>query len=389
MRPLLFTFCVAALGCVVWAQSDNGALAAKAVEAERQGDFAGAVSAFEQLIHNGADTPELRSNLGIAYFQLHDYSAALRQFRLALATRPDSVPANLFSGLALLKLQRAKQALPYLERAHRAQPKAPEVVLALAEAEVASNEIVRARASYAEATRLDPENSEGWYGLGIMDRVLAERELNTAKRATRPQAATQESHALMNASGNAIARAMQIDPTSVRAHMILGESFRIAEQYDKAVQEYKAATEQQPELAAAWAGLATAYSAAGDDENALEAAKRALALDSDDANTNVTIAATLLRQGDSTKAKPYALRALELQPGLASAHVVAGKIYLAERQPGKALPELQVAAKDDTDGSTYYLLATTLRELGRREEAAVAMQNYKRLHQMHVAPMGK
>jgi uncharacterized protein HemY len=52
------------------------------------------------------------------------------------------------------------------------------------------------------------------------------------------------------------------------------------------------------------------------------------------------------------------------------------------------LPELRAAVKDDLDGSTYYLLATTLRQLGKITEAAAAMQNYKRLHAIHVAPNG-
>jgi hypothetical protein len=49
---------------------------------------------------------------------------------------------------------------------------------------------------------------------------------------------------------------------------------------------------------------------------------------------------------------------------------------------------LNAAVKDDIDGSTNYLLATTLRQLGKTTEAAAAMQNYKRLHAMHVAPNG-
>ncbi len=378
---LLWSFVVLAGGA---AQTDKETLAQKAVEAERQGDFAGAVSAFQQLIHEGADGPELRSNLGIAYFQLHNYSEALDQFRAALAKTPGLVPANLFSGLALLKLQRPREALPYLERARRAQPDAPEILLAVAQAEVASNDTARARDSYERATRLDPQNAEAWYGLGITERALAEQDLKEPNGSHR-----QDSRVLMNASQQAIARAAQIDPDSIHAHMILGESFRIAERYDQAVQEYEIATQQQPNLAPAWAGLAAAYSAAGNDKKALEAAQRARTLDPNDADTNAIIAGTLLRQGDGSSAMRYAQRALELEPDLASAHLVLAKIYLAGHQAEKALPELESAAKQDTDGRTYYLLATALRELGKREQAAIAMQKYRQLHQAHVAPMGK
>src|SRR5438477_6591012 len=175
MQRLLFAvWCSTVLLSAKPKQQYDETLAQNAVEAERRGDFAAAVSAFQKLIHNGADSPELRSNLGIAYFQLREYSNALRQFRVALPKNPDSVPANLFSGLSLLKLQRPKEALPYLERAHRAQP-ASETTLALAQAEIALNDIARARQWYEQATRLDPQNAQARYGLGITDRVLAEQ----------------------------------------------------------------------------------------------------------------------------------------------------------------------------------------------------------------------
>ncbi len=388
MRRLFFSWCCLTLAAI-GAAPQNGpeALAQKAVDAERSGDFAGAVSAFEQLIRAGADSPELRTNLGIAYYQLRQFSDALRQFRVALSKTPDSVPANLFSGLSLLKLERPREALPYLQRAHRAQPNAADPILALAQAEIASNDIARARASYEQASQLDPQNAEAWYGVGITNRILAERELKESRRSAQPEVAAQKSRTLMDDSERALAKAMQLDPGSVRAHMVLGESFRIAEQYAKAVEEYRAATQQQPNLAPAWAGLAAAYSAAGDDQNALKAAERALQLDAADADTNALVAGTFLRLGDYEKAKPYALRALQLAPTLSSGHVVLAKIYLAEQKPEQALPELETAVKDDTDGGTYYLLATTLNRLGKRDQAAAAMQKYKQLHAAHVAKM--
>ncbi len=352
-------------------------LAQEAVEAERRGDFAGAISAFKELIASGSDSPELRSNLGIAYYQLRDFHDALREFQAALAEDPHSVPANLFCGLSLMSLQEPKRALRFLENAHRAQPRDTVSLLALARAQVASNEISEAHASYEETTRIDPRSGDAWYGLGITSRVLAERE---TKKSTSSEVSQQSARVLVAQSERALAKAMELDPASVHAHMVLGESFRIAERYELAVREYQAATEQEPASGPAWAGLATAYSAAGDDQNALKAAARALELDARDADTNALVAGTYMRQGDYAKAEAYAVRALQIQPGLFSAQVVLAKIYLDRKEPRKALPELQSAVKDDTDGSTYYLLATTLKQLGRPAEAALAMQKFRELH---------
>lgn len=357
-------------------QTDNDTLARQAVEAERRGDFAGAASAFLTLLRNGADSPELRNNLGIAYFEMHQFRRALEQFQTALKKNPDSATANLFAGLSSLSLQRPEQALPYLQRAYRAQPANVAVVLALSRAEIASNHLGLSRNYYTQAVRMDPHNAEGWYGLGITNRILAEQELKHS---------ADKAKALLDASTQAMDHAMQLDPGSVQAHMVLGESFRIAERYDLAIKEYKAATETQPNLSPAWDGLAAAYSASGDDGSALQAASRAVDLDANNADADSLIAGICLRMGDYAKAEPYAVRALQLQPDLASAHTVLAKIYLAKQQPERALPELQSAAKEDRDGTVYYLLSTTLKQLGRTADAATAMQKYKQLHNAHAA----
>lgn len=369
------------------AQTTNEALAQKAVEAERRGDFATAIAYFQQLIQNGEDSPELRHNLGIAFYQSGAYAKALSEFRVVLLKTPGSQPANLFYGLSLLNLQRPQEALHYLTVADRGVPNDVITLSALARAEVASHQISAANQIYRRLTHLDSQNAQVWYGLGITDRLLAEAKLKPAQHGTHPTSIgreTEQSRALMDDFQKSIGIATQLDPGSVQANMIFGESFRIAEQYDEAVREYQIATEKAPNLAAAWAGLATAQSAAGDDATALKTALRAHELDPNDPDTNTLTSAIYARMGDMTKAEPFAREALRLKPDLAGAHVVLAKVYLSRGQAEKALPEIQAATEEDTDGSTHYLLATTLRKLGRPDVAASAMREYTRLHKIHL-----
>lgn len=387
-RPCFATLLIA---LCVSAQESDEALAQRAVAAERQGDFAQAVKLFEQLIAHGADSPELRSNLGIAYFQAGDFQHAAQQFRIVLAKEPAAEGANLFLGLALAKLQQPKEGLVYLRRANRAQPDNPATLEALAQTEVAASEITNANEHFRRVTTLDASNAEAWYGLSITDRILAEAKSKAAATDTHnvvsARADAKRASGLMDDSEKALAAAVKLDPNSVRAYMILGESLRIAERYDAAIHEYEMAVADAPKLAPAWAGLAAAYSAAGDDQKGLAAAKRAAELDPNDPETNTLIAAIYVRMSDMDKAEPYIRRALQERPGLASAHVVLAKIYVARQQYARALPDLQAAAPEDVDGSTNYLLATTLRRLGKTEQAAKAMKEYERLHQARVAQM--
>jgi tetratricopeptide (TPR) repeat protein len=202
------------------AQTANEALAQKAVEAERRGDFPTAIASFRQLIQTGEDSPELRTNLGIALYQSGDFHAAVKEFAAALSQSPDSGPASLFYGLSLLNLQRPKEALPYLERASRARPDDPMVLSALARANVACNRISSANEMFRRVTHLDPKNAQAWYGLGITDRLLAEAKLKAARQngsgSEEARRDTKQSQVLMNDFQTSVSTAMHLDPESVR-----------------------------------------------------------------------------------------------------------------------------------------------------------------------------
>jgi predicted Zn-dependent protease len=89
-----------------------------------------------------------------------------------------------------------------------------------------------------------------------------------------------------------------------------------------------------------------------DNEKAIQAALRATALDPNDADSEVLAAGLFLRVGDSAKAKPYALRAVQLWPQVAATHMVLAKVYLAEDNPNSAITELKQAIAGDTDESS-------------------------------------
>ncbi len=341
-----------------------------------RGDYAAAARLYPKLIADGQDSPELRSNYGVALHMAGRNREALEQFRLALRQKPDLAAANLFAGLALVDLDNARQALPYLQRARSLDPAGAAPLVALGKAYVALRNFSRANTAYAEAVLRDPNLAEAWYGLGITFRSLAEAQLNhTAK----PAGNTAEWKRLLDQSLAALTRAVALAPDSPRAHLILGESLRDSGKLADAIPEYQAAIRLAPEREAAYLGLATTYWKRGDFDEAVPQLDRALQLSPRDPEANAILADILERRNDPAEAGKHAAIALAGNPRLAVPRVVLARIALARRQPEEAIRELEPVVNRDPDGSYHFLLWRAYKLLGKPKEAEAALAEFQRL----------
>jgi tetratricopeptide (TPR) repeat protein len=382
LTSLLLALCL-----IPWAASAQTPqqIAEDAAAAQARGDYATAANDYRKLVESGNDSPELRSNLGIMLYQLQEYGEALAQFQEAARQKPSLTAINLFSGLCLLHLQRVPEALRQLKKAQLEQPEAPGPVLALARAYVAARQTANARDAYQRATQIQPSNSEAWYGLGITSRALAEQQLN---RATKGGTATQgaetstlgkEARRNLELADEALARAAQLDPENLKAHILLGESFRESGQKDKSVAEYQQILKTNPHFLPAYLGLATTYWKFAQVDEAMRVTEEALKYSPDDAEANAMMANFFTLQNKMQEAEPLARHALQKQPHLSLAQVALAKVYLFRGQTQEALRLLQQATPEDTDGSWNYILAQTLRKMGRHQEAEQALRRSEEL----------
>jgi len=232
VRWLLILLCTVAL-------AGEADVAGKIRKAMAKGDYSAAVALYSGLMAEGQPSPELRSNYGVTLHLAGRNQEALEQFRLALRVKPELTAANLFAGIALVDLDRAGEALPYLQHARSLDTAGAAPLVALGKAYVALRDFTNANSAYAEAVKRDPKLAEGWYGLGITYRSLAEEQLNRA--AHRETANAAESHRLLDQSLVALNQAVTLDPDSPRAHLILGESLRDSGKLVDAIPEYQAA----------------------------------------------------------------------------------------------------------------------------------------------------
>ena len=144
-----------------------GTLIQQAQTAQKRGDYQGAADAYLKVLELQPHLAEVRTNLGLMYHLLGEYTKAADQFELALRDKPDLFVPNLFLGLDLLELHSPQGALRYLDRAQHLNPQDQQTVMGLARANAALRDYQHANDWYWRAAELNPNDSEALYGLGI------------------------------------------------------------------------------------------------------------------------------------------------------------------------------------------------------------------------------
>ncbi|MGA8027285.1 MAG: tetratricopeptide repeat protein, partial [Bryobacteraceae bacterium] len=84
-----------------------------------------AQSEFEEAIRLDPTLPQARYSLGITYWQLGDFPAAIEQMRAALSVSPDYAEAHYMLGILLKQNGDLDAAIPELKEAIRLDPTTP------------------------------------------------------------------------------------------------------------------------------------------------------------------------------------------------------------------------------------------------------------------------
>ena len=352
-------------------------LAARIHEAQSSGRYADAAKLYAALIAGGEDSPPIRSNYGLMLHLSGDDAKAVEQFRIALHGEPRLEAANLFVGVSLVGLHRATEALPYLQRAVDGDRAALAPKLALGKAYLALRRFNEAHDIFEKLAQSDPSSAEAWYGLGITSRSLAQEQLSVAARGE--SVAPAAAQALLDDARKALGRAIDLDPDSVEAHLILAESLSESGKLVDAVPEYRNVIRLSPGMSAGYLGLATAYWKTGAFDDARAPLLHALELSPRDPEANAMFADILIRDNDYAGARKRAAIAVAGNPELASTRVVLARIALHDKRPRTAVEQLRKVAKADPDGSYHFLLWRAYMLLGQDAQAAEALAEYKRL----------
>jgi tetratricopeptide (TPR) repeat protein len=243
-----------------------------------------AVAALERAVALGSlGEADLRTRLylGTALWDVGEVDRAEAELR-RLAGESGAAFLPLFQlGRLLLWRGRAAEAVPWLQRAAAANPGAADAQVELARALEATGEAAGAVAAYRRAAGIDPRRADARYGLALLlartgDREGGRRELEVYRRLTEEQRERTRREGL---------EAARLD----RGWFLL-ESGQVAE----AIEQFAALGESADALA----GLASAYSAAGDHARAVATLERAVGLAPDRQDLRLRLAEQRLAAGE-------------------------------------------------------------------------------------------
>jgi tetratricopeptide (TPR) repeat protein len=286
---------------------------------------------------------------------------AVETLSRAVALQP-TPKARIGLGRALMRSGKAAEAVPHLEAAAQSDPSI-ETKLELARAYVAADQIDKAeplfadvdvaieakgedflglansyaklkkydeaRAAANKALEKDPQLSEAYYRLGVIDLLTKSYDA-----------------AIVNFN-----KKLEIDPKSAATHMNLGVAYQSLGKREEALNAYREATRQAPNAAQPWAQLG-------------------MALSSTPSATPAVLA----------EAQAAYQKALSLDPQNAAAKRGMGFTYLVQEKYPQAISHLKEATQGDADDPNGWVwLGQALLNSGSHAEARSAFQRALKL----------
>lgn len=316
-----------------------------------RGDYAKMLSFMQQVNGNEPNSPDVLYYLGESYRLTGDDDTALKQYQLAVEANPAFAPAYLGRARANFALDPETDVLPDLQKAIELDPTLKEAYLELANVWLAQGEPQKALDILDEqADQLKDSPLDALY------RAQAYLQLKDA-----PQA-------VENAR-----RANELDLTLLPAYLTLGQALQANGQMAESLAPLETYARYETGDANVWVWLGTAYDAAGNEDQALEAFNRALGLN------NRLFDAYLQRGWINLDRKRYndALddfsTAQKLDKKSWEAALGLGETYLMLEYPGDAYMTIDraqaYAERDDQRAQLYYWRARALDAAGRTDAA--------------------
>jgi tetratricopeptide (TPR) repeat protein len=329
-------------------------LYAQAKNAQQHGDIATAIEKYRAMIKQAPHLAAAYNNLGMIYFNEHDYTHAAEVLKRGLELHPDMPTASAMLGMSYFQLGMDDKAEPLLRVAQHANPTDDNVEMILARLLINLRKNGDAAGFLKNYLERNPKSQDAWYLLGKTYLQLSEDSLKKIN---------------------------EIDPNSVVAHEIAGEIDESMHNYDVALVEYKKAIDIDPHQPGTHMRMAKAYMLIGKWESAQAEFKVELENDPYNCTAHWMLADSILEANDSSEDALAELnQSIDRCPTLTQARVDRARALIRLGKQGDALPDLELAVKESPSEPTiHFLLAAVYRAKAKPAEAQQEMQTYSRL----------
>ena len=329
-------------------------LYAQARAASQKGDDATAIEKYKAILKLAPHLAAAYNNLGMLYFNGHDYPSAVDVLQRGIKLNPNMPSAAAMLGMSYYQLGQNDKAEPLLEKALRANPKDDQVELLLIHILINSGKLPEAEAHLHAYLERNPKSQDAWYLLG---------------------------KTYLQMSEDALKKINEIDPDSVAAHEIAGEIDESMHNYDLALVEYKKAIDKAPNAPGTHMHMGNAFWNMGKWQSAQAEFKTELTNDPNNCLARWKLANAILEANDSSEEAFTQLnQVIERCPNLMQARVDRARALVRMGKHAEALPDLLMAEKDSpTEPTIHFLLAAVYRAQGKSAEAQAEMKTYGEL----------
>lgn len=329
-------------------------LYAQAKAAQQRGDSAEAIEKYRAMIKLAPHLAAAYNNLGMLYFNSHDFAHAAEVLKRGLELHPDMPTASAMLGMSYFQLGADEKAEPPLRAALHANPTDNTIEMMLVRILINLRKPTEAVSYLNNFLERNPKDQEAWYLLG---------------------------KTYLQMSGDALKKVDEIDPNSVVAHEIAGEIDESMHNYDVALVEYQKAIDMAPQQPGTHMHMANTYWLIGKWESAQTEFKAELANDPNNCTARWKLANAMLEANDSNDDALVQLnQSIERCPLLMQARVDRARALVRLGKQSDALPDLEMAEKESPSEPTiHFLLAAVYRSQGKSADAQQEMQTYSRL----------
>lgn len=326
-------------------------LYAQAKQAQQRGDDAVAIAKYKAMLKLAPHLAAGYNNLGMLYFNGHDYAHAAEALEDGLKLNPNMPSASAMLGMSYFQMGDDRKAEPLLVKALKTKPGDNQVEMVLVHILINEKKFDEAVPHLNAYLARNPKDQEAWYLLGKTYVQLSE---------------------------NALKKINEIDPNSVVAHEITGEIDESMHNYDQALVEYKKAIDMAPHEPGTHMHMADAFWNMNKWDSAQSEFRAELENDPNSCLAHWKLADAILEgNGSNEDALAETNKAIERCPALMQARVDRARALVRLGKQPEALPDLLMAEKDSpNEPSIHFLLAAVYRAQGKSEEAQQEMKTY-------------